>query len=100
MGIGSEIALIAAIGSYFGAVISFTMIVRRDELKELRLSGQKISLNETVLRSAFRRRDDDPLKVAHLKLAEIGLRHSKFMLWGVFLSIIFVASVEFILGSQ
>ena len=71
---------------------SFWKISRRDEFKNLRESGQKINLNTYNLFSAYRRKKDDPLREAHIKLARIGFIH-----WAitplVFLAIFIVATL-------
>jgi len=54
---------------------SFWRYSERDEYADLRASGQKLNLNMYNLRSAYRRKPDDPLRDAHIKLARIGFSH-------------------------
>ncbi|WP_152610786.1 hypothetical protein [Ruegeria sp. ANG-R] len=54
---------------------SFSRFVARDEYADLRASGQKLNLNMHNLRSAYRRKHDDPLRDSHLQLAKIGFAH-------------------------
>ncbi len=56
-------------------MFSFARCVARDEYRELRSSGQKLNLNLHNLRSAYRRKHDDPLRDPHIKLARIGFAH-------------------------
>jgi hypothetical protein len=56
-------------------MFSFWRCTERDEYADLRASGQKLNLNAHNLRSAYRRKPDDPLRAPHIKLARIGFYH-------------------------
>jgi hypothetical protein len=56
-------------------MFSFWRCSARDEYADLRASGQKRNLNMHNLRSAYRRKPDDPLREPHIKLARIGCAH-------------------------
>jgi len=56
-------------------IFSFSRYSARDEYADLRASGQKLNLNMHNLRSAYRRKPDDPLRDPHIKLAMIGFSH-------------------------
>ncbi len=65
----------AAVLVFPAIMFSFWRYTERDEYADLRASGQKLNLNMYNLRSAYRRKPDDPLRAPHIKLARIGFYH-------------------------
>ncbi|KIC22426.1 hypothetical protein RA20_00625 [Leisingera sp. ANG-Vp] len=69
------ISTLAAVLVIPAIIFSFWRITQRDEYTALRDSGQKLNLNTYNLRLGFKRKEDDPLREAHIKLAKIGFLH-------------------------
>ncbi|MEO9652261.1 MAG: hypothetical protein ABJ360_19290 [Roseobacter sp.] len=75
-------------------MFSFSRYVARDEYTSLRLSGQKLNLNMHNLRSAYRRKTEDPLRASHVKLAKIGFLHWVAIPVGYFTVFVFAIGLE------
>ena len=86
------LCLIGIVAVMVGSALAFNRTTKRPEFLALRESGQKINLNLFTLLAAYLRKEDDPLKPAHTKIAKIGFRYFFGMLFGiVFVPAIIVA---------
>ncbi|WP_432450292.1 hypothetical protein [Aliiroseovarius marinus] len=95
MQLGGKRMVVAAMVAVIPLVIfSFWKVSLRDEFEPLRKSGQKINLNFDNLRAGYRRKEDDPLRETHIKLARIGFLHWALVPFGFFLINLLAVVVE------
>ena len=79
------LCLLGVISVMVGSALAFNRTTKREEFKPLLESGQKINLNLFTLLAAYLRKNDDPLKPAHKKVAKIGIRYFLGMIAGMVL---------------
>lgn len=79
------LCLIAIISVMVGIPLAFRQTTKKEEFRPLLDSGQKINLNLFTLLAAYLRKDSDPLKPAHIKVAKIGFCYFFIMIASIIL---------------
>lgn len=92
------LCFIAILSVMVGLPLAFNQTTKKEEFRPLLDSGQKINLNLFTLLAAYLRKDSDPLKPAHIKVAKIGFCYFFAMIAGVILGPTVIITMLLITG--